>query len=66
MFSISKILSEGNAAGLTRYMEQVLDKKNLRVAYFGGHALNDIAHTYSFSKQQPLAKWHVYAVVKEF
>jgi hypothetical protein len=63
----NKVFLNGNAKVFTEYLQEICGKKDIKIAAFGDHALNDIYATHEFSKKSDSeAKWENIAVVNEF
>ena len=64
-----KVFFEGNATLLTSYFQQALNKKDVRVCYFGDHLFSDVTATNIYNELLTMhkrpASWQAIAVIEE-
>ena len=59
-----RVFFEGNARIVTEHFQSLLDKPDLKIAYFGSHYLNDVLATHELEIAP--AKWEALAVDQGF
>jgi hypothetical protein len=65
-----KVFLEGNAHFVGDYFEQILEKNNVKIAYFGQNIKQDLYATFEFNEKleenRSKMVWDALAIVEEF